>query len=100
MKKPAAKPRPAAQRLPGKSTPATIPKPSSVSVPKPVQSSSTHPARSVPPPPPPPPPPKAEPEAEMYRAKFDFEGQEGEMSLKKDDVVELVQKDDNGLFLF
>jgi myosin I len=34
-----------------------------------------------------------------YRAKFAFEGQEGEMSLKKDDVVELVEKDDNGWWL-
>jgi myosin-1 len=32
----------------------------------------------------------------MYRAKFAFEGQEGEMSLKKDDLVELLEKDDNG----
>jgi myosin-1 len=35
----------------------------------------------------------------MYRAKFAFEGQEGEMSLQKDDVVELVEKDDNGWWL-
>ena len=34
----------------------------------------------------------------MYHAKFDFEGQAGEMSLKKDDTVELVEKDDNGLY--
>jgi hypothetical protein len=32
----------------------------------------------------------------MYRAKFAFEGQEGEMSLQKDDVVELIRKDDDG----
>jgi len=35
----------------------------------------------------------------MYKAKFAFEGQEGEMPLQKDDVVELVQKDDNGWWL-
>ncbi|KIJ53790.1 hypothetical protein M422DRAFT_202039 [Sphaerobolus stellatus SS14] len=52
-----------------------------------------------PPPPPPPPPAHNEPEAEMYRAKFEFQGQEGEMNLKKDDVVELVRKDDNGWWL-
>lgn len=35
----------------------------------------------------------------MYKAKFAFEGQEGEMSLKKDDLVELVEKDNNGWWL-
>ena len=46
-----------------------------------------------------PPPPPKQPEVPTYRAKFAFEGQEGEMSLRKDDVVELVQKDDNGWWL-
>jgi len=35
----------------------------------------------------------------MYKAKYAFEGQEGEISLQKDDVVELLQKDDNGWWL-
>jgi myosin-1 len=35
----------------------------------------------------------------MYKAKYAFEGQDGEMSLEKDDVVELLQKDDNGWWL-
>jgi len=35
----------------------------------------------------------------MYKAKYAFEGQEGEISLRKDDVVELLQKDDNGWWL-
>ena len=35
----------------------------------------------------------------MYRAKFAFEGQPGELSLVKDDLVELVEKDDNGWWL-
>ena len=35
----------------------------------------------------------------MYRAKFAFQGQEGEMALQKDDFVELVEKDDNGWWL-
>ncbi|KZS93344.1 hypothetical protein SISNIDRAFT_441173 [Sistotremastrum niveocremeum HHB9708] len=48
---------------------------------------------------PPPPPPPEEPDVPMYKAKFPFEGQEGEMSLAKDDLVELVQKDDNGWWL-
>jgi myosin I len=32
----------------------------------------------------------------MYKALYNFEGQEGELSLKKDELVELVEKDDNG----
>ena len=45
------------------------------------------------------PTPPEEPDVEMYRAKFDFQGQEGEMSLRKDDVVEVVEKDNNGWWL-
>lgn len=59
---------------------------------------------NAPPAPPPPPsravaPPPPEPDVEMYKAKFAFEGQEGEMTLKKDDLVELVEKEDNGWWL-
>lgn len=32
----------------------------------------------------------------MYKALFAFAGQEGEMQLAADDLVELVEKDDNG----
>ena len=35
----------------------------------------------------------------MWKAKFAFEGQEGEMSLKKDDLVEVIEKEDNGWWL-
>ena len=56
------------------------------------------PARPFPPLPPPPPPPE-EPDVEQYKAKFAFEGQPGEMTLKKDDIVELVEKTDNGWWL-
>ena len=35
----------------------------------------------------------------MYRTKYDFQGQAGELSLVKDDLVELVEKDDNGWWL-
>ncbi|KZT08699.1 uncharacterized protein LAESUDRAFT_49979 [Laetiporus sulphureus 93-53] len=95
--KPAAsRPKPAAQPLPGKSTPASAVKPS-------IPTSSSSVPHAPPPPPsravaaPPPPPP--EPDVEMYRAKFAFEGQEGEMSLKKDDLFELIEKEDNGWWL-
>ncbi|KAG2022879.1 microfilament motor [Coprinopsis cinerea AmutBmut pab1-1] len=109
------RPRPTAQPLPGQSkpavaTPSVVSTPAAaavVSKPKPAASTPaavrapavTPAARSVPPPPPPPPPARAEPEKEMYRAKFDFQGQEGEMSLTKDDEVELIEKDENGWWL-
>ena len=61
-------------------------------------------AKSRPPPAPPrinppPPPPPIKPAVPVYRAKFPFEGQEGEMTLKKDDVVELIEKGDSGWWL-
>ncbi|KAG8905402.1 class II myosin, partial [Tulasnella sp. 403] len=59
-------------------------------------------AAAAPPPPPPPPPPPAaipesepEPEVPLYKALYPFEGQPGEMSLAKDDAVELLEKDEN-----
>ena len=64
--------------------------------------STANSATRQPPPPPsraPVPPPPAEPDVELYKAKFDFEGQEGEMSLTKDDLVEVVEKTDNGWWL-
>ncbi|KAI6012422.1 P-loop containing nucleoside triphosphate hydrolase protein [Pisolithus orientalis] len=78
--------KPAAQPLPGK--PATS-----------AAAAFQSPPVARTPPPPPPPPALEEPDVEQYRAKFAFEGQEGEISLKKDDVVELVEKDENGWWL-
>jgi len=74
------------------------PKPAVTPAAKPVQTKSAvqHSAASVPPPPPRPVPSPKTPSNPMYRAKFAFEGQEGEMTLQKDDVVELVRKDDDG----
>ncbi|KAH9486271.1 class II myosin [Psilocybe cubensis] len=98
-----AKPKPATQPLPGQTTSSTL-----KSTPMPISTPAvaSNGAKSKPPPapprnvaPPPPPPPPKQPEVPLYRAKFAFEGQEGEMSLKKDDVVELVEKDDNGWWL-
>ncbi|KAI0785367.1 P-loop containing nucleoside triphosphate hydrolase protein [Irpex lacteus] len=95
--KPAAsRPKPAAQPLPGKSTPAAV-------KPPPASTASASRPTPAPPraaaPPPPPPPPAAEPDVELWKAKFAFDGQEGEMSLKKDDIVEIVEKEDNGWWL-
>jgi myosin-1 len=48
-------------------------------------------------PPPPPPAPPAAPKEPMCKAMYDFSGQtSGEMSVKKDDVVIIVQKENNG----
>ncbi|KDR85724.1 hypothetical protein GALMADRAFT_234780 [Galerina marginata CBS 339.88] len=108
-KKPqASRPKPAAQRLPGHTTtgankPTPPLPPTSTSTPAATTTSRTKPPPPAPPrnvaPPPPPPPPPRQPEVPRYKAKFAFEGQEGEMSLKKDDIVELVEKDDNGWWL-
>ena len=55
------------------------------------------PASRAVPPPPPPPPPAAKPAEPIFRALYDFEGQSAnELSFKKDDVVEIVQKENNG----
>ncbi|KAL7285494.1 hypothetical protein ACG7TL_000591 [Trametes sanguinea] len=93
------RPKPASQPLPGKSTPAAAVKP-------PTAASSSTSASAAPraPPPPPgraaaPPPPPPEPDVELYKAKYPFQGQEGEMTLQKDDIVELVEKEDNGWWL-
>lgn len=107
QKKPAgatvSRPKPIAQPLPGHSTPAAPVQPIVKSACTPVAKQATSTAGSTVPRAPPPPPravaPPAEPETPMYKAKYAFEGQEGEMSLQKDDLVELVQKDDNGWWL-
>ncbi|KAJ7751188.1 microfilament motor [Mycena maculata] len=106
--KPASKPKPAARPLPGKTTPSVAPTPvihaKPAAVPKPTAMASAT-ARAPPPKrasvaaPPPPLPPPAKPAVPMYRAKFDFAGEEGEMSLAKDDLVELLEQDDNGWWL-
>ncbi|KAG5647725.1 class II myosin [Asterophora parasitica] len=98
--KAAAKPKPTPRPLPGSSAPAAAAAPTIRAQP----SASTTPRAPPAPPraaaaPSPPPPPPAKPAVPSYRAKFAFTGQEGEMSLEKDDIVELVEKDDNGWWL-
>ena len=99
LQKPAAsRPKPSSQPLPGKPSVTPAVKPPATT------SSTTSSAAPRAPPPPPgravaPPPPPAEPDVELYKAKYAFEGQEGEMSLKKDNIVELVEKDNNGWWL-
>jgi myosin-1 len=55
--------------------------------------------RAAPPPPPPPPARSAGPEKDMYKALYNFQGQEGEMNLTKGEMVEVKTKDDNGWWL-
>ncbi|KAI9462418.1 P-loop containing nucleoside triphosphate hydrolase protein [Lactarius psammicola] len=94
-KPPGSRARPAAQPLPGSSGPAPVMKP--------VASTASSTTSRAPPPPPVrdrvPPPAPEEPDIPMYRAKYAFEGQAGEVSLVKDDLVELVEKDENGWWL-
>ncbi|KAJ7492331.1 microfilament motor [Mycena latifolia] len=111
--KPASKPKPAARPLPGKSTPSAAPTPviraTPAAAPKPAATTPSATTRAPPakrssvaappPPPPPPPPAPAKPAVPMYRAKFEFVGEEGEMSLAKDDLVEVLEQDDNGWWL-
>lgn len=63
--------------------------------------------RSVPPPPPPPPaaavtppPPPAAPSAPQYKAIYPFKSQEqGEIEFEKGDLLEILEKDENGWWL-
>lgn len=108
------RPKPKAQPLPGQSKPAAAsnpiaasipaaaPKPKPTPVKAPTAGASARPTPALPAlrqPPPPPPPPAAEPAKKMYRAIYTFSGQEGEMSLKKGDEVELIEENDNGWWL-
>src|SRR5216683_1872040 len=89
------RPKPAMQPLPGGSRPSPVAKPAA--------STADSTASRAPPPPPgrdrPPPSVPEEPDTPMYRAKYAFEGQAGELSLAKDDLVELIEKDENGWWL-
>jgi myosin I len=90
------KPKPAAQALPGQNKPVSAAKYTP-------QSSAAATSTSAPAPPPPPrsgPVAPPAPQKPMYKAKFAFQGQEGELTLAKDDEVELIQKDDNGASIF
>jgi myosin I len=101
------RPKPVAQKLPGQaSTPAAlsiVPKPTVTPAAAAVNARGGSRAAPAPPRasvPPPPPPPPAQPAAELYKAKYAFNGEEGEISLKKDDIVEVIDKEgDNGWWL-
>ncbi|KAF8634884.1 hypothetical protein AX15_000638 [Amanita polypyramis BW_CC] len=96
--KAASKPKPASRPPPGQSASAAAATPIVKSTPP-----SSGGSRAPPPAPPrtvpAPPPAPAQPKVPVYKAKYAFEGQEGELSLKKDDILELVKKEDNGWWL-
>jgi myosin-1 len=77
--------------------PQPIPQPVAASIPSHNRNtSSTSSARHVPPPPPPPPPAKRE---SQYRVLYDFSAQSAnEISLTKDDLITIIQKENNGKF--
>ncbi|ORX94706.1 myosin 1 [Basidiobolus meristosporus CBS 931.73] len=57
----------------------------------------TRPTRANPPPAPAPPPPPSKP---RYKAIYDFNtGGDGEMGLRKDEIMEILEKDENGWWL-
>ena len=93
---PRAASRPAAKVLPGAtkpSAPPTVASTPAVAKPKPKPAAA---AVSRAPPPPPPPSAAAGSGKEMYKALYNFQGQDGELSLVKGEEVELKEKDDNG----
>ena len=110
------RPTPQAQPLPGQSatraTERIVPQPRPVPAAQPqpataltngtsharnVSTASTTSASRVPPPPPP--PAAALSKDPQYKALYDFEGQTGgELSLKKDEIVVITQKESNGKF--
>lgn len=59
-------------------------------------------ARAPPPPPAPPiaPAAPARPAKQMYKALYAFTGQEGEVALVKGELVEVKEKDENGMSRF
>ncbi|CAO3623672.1 unnamed protein product [Cunninghamella echinulata] len=99
------KPRPVAtsrnikKSAPKRITPAAAPRPTPTSQ---VSTSTPKANRQVPPPPPPPPPPAptSTPSLPTYKAIYPFRSdQDGEISFEKDDILEILEKDDNGWWL-
>lgn len=93
-----------------RSAPRAVRKPaaSAAPAPRPAPVQNTQPAaRAAPPPPPPPPaaaasppPPPVAPSLPQYKALYPFQTQEeGEVSFEKDDILEIVEKDENGWWL-
>lgn len=109
------KPTPAARPLPGKTEVHTVRQAAANPIPSNISSiasaaashlrsqsntSTNSTSERIPPPPPPQPPIiAAEPEEPQYRALYDYPGRTaGELTIKKDDLVLVVQKENNGLF--
>lgn len=110
------KPTPAARPLPGQTEVHSVRKNTASAVPSNISSiasaaashlrsqsnasqTSTTAGRPVPPPPLAPPAAAAEPEEPQYRALYDYVGQTvGELTIKKDEIILIVQKENNGIY--
>ena len=77
----------------------SVPQPIAASIPSHTRNTPSVPSgRAVPPPPPPAPP--AAPKEPQYRVLYDFVGQSAnEITVKKDDLITILQKENNGEFL-
>ena len=77
----------------------SVPQPIAASIPSHTRNTPSVPSgRAVPPPPPPAPP--AAPKEPQYRVLYDFVGQSAnEITVKKDDLITILQKENNGKFL-
>jgi myosin-1 len=77
----------------------SVPQPVAASIPSHTRNTpSASSTRAVPPPPPPAPP--AAPREPQYRVLYDFAGQSAnEITIKKDDLITIIQKENNGKFL-
>ncbi|KAF2084035.1 hypothetical protein K490DRAFT_59985 [Saccharata proteae CBS 121410] len=98
-----AQPRPVPQPAPAAAQPRPVPQPVAAlngsAHARNTSSSSTASGRAPPPPPPPPAPPAA-PKEPTYKALYEFNGQtSGELSIKKDEIILVVQKEGNGWWL-
>jgi myosin-1 len=107
-----AQPRPVPTPAAATSRPIPTPPPAAIPQPRPVPqpvaalsngtglSRSPSAARTPPPPPPPPPAAPPAPKEPTFRALYDFAGQSaGELSLKKDEIVLVTQKENNGPYI-
>ncbi|KAF8431357.1 P-loop containing nucleoside triphosphate hydrolase protein [Terfezia claveryi] len=110
------KPTPAARPLPGQAEVHSVRKDAASTVPSNISSiasaaashlrsqsntsqTSTAKGRPAPPPPPAPPAAIAEPKEPQYRALYDYVGQTvGELTILKDEIILVVQKENNGIY--
>ncbi|KAF2146903.1 uncharacterized protein K452DRAFT_294428 [Aplosporella prunicola CBS 121167] len=99
---PKPKPAPAPAAAPAAAQPRAVPQPVAAlsNGPGHARTASSSSGRAPPPPPPPPAPPAAVPKEPTYKALYDFNGQTGgELSISKDEIILVLQKENNGWWL-